>query len=150
MNKHVTITVASLLAAVSMQAAAQSVYSWKDANGVVHYGDRPLQGNATKQEVTQRSGDGCPNGNCPRPMSHQDRARESAVTAAPKRDHALEARQRAATQKQAAEEAAAKKRAALQKRCEEQRRVGCETDQGLRNMHTDENQARVRVIRTYR
>lgn len=152
MSKRAITAVASILAIVSMQVAAQSVYSWKDANGVVHYGDRPMQGNATKQEVTQRSGSGCPDGKCPQAPSYQDRARESAYrsSSAPQRDHALEARQRAAQQKQASEEAAAKQRAALQKRCEDQRRVGCDTDRGLRNMHTDENQARVRVIRTYR
>lgn len=149
MFKRVTTAIAALLAVASMQAAAQSVYSWKDANGVVHYGDRPLQSNAAKQEVTARSGPGCLGENCPKPPT-QTNASSTRSSSTAQRDRAQDARQRAAQQKQAQEEAAAKQRAALQKRCEDQRRVGCDTDQGLRNMHTDENQARVRIIRTYR
>jgi hypothetical protein len=50
-----TCTAALLLSVISGNAVAGEIYSWTDKNGVVHYGDRPPEGQKTQIVVVPQA-----------------------------------------------------------------------------------------------
>jgi recombination DNA repair RAD52 pathway protein len=136
-SKRVLLTCTIAAITVSMGATANEIYKWTDADGTVHYEDRPT-GAATevRLEMTYRSTD----------RSAVQKRIKSRVDAQTARDEARSAAEIA--EQEAAENAAAEQQ--RKERCERSRARLETYTQARRVYRTDENGERVYLDETQR